>query len=329
LSDIEEVLNRLHLDIDHTTDGELWALCPGHVKVMGEEQGHATWSINEESGMHSCFSCGYSGNLVMLVADVLDMTTEWGTPAYERAKRWLERMVEVDLSSLRERSETLESYVALPQVLPITESRLAVFDLKIPREQCTARDLQPSQLRLLGVRWDEKNGAWILPIRDPDTNALRGWQVKAKEWVRNHPTGVKKGRTVFGIDVVEGDTVVVVESPLDVARLRALGFEAIALFGAKWTEEQFNILRRFRVVILALDNDVSGYTATYGKGKKPGLRNRLAEAGVIVKCVQWSYFENKGKDLGEFEDDADIYAAIKGALTPQKESMTRVLERLA
>lgn len=174
LSDIAQVLERLHIEVHEETNGELWALCPGHVKMIGTEQGHPTWSINEESGLHSCFSCGYQGNLVMLVADVLDMTTEWGTPAYERAKRWLENLIEVDFSTLRAKTEALSSYVSLPQVIPITEARLSAFSENYPVDEMKRRRLRRRPLHMLGVRWDDKISAWILPIRDPDTAELRG-----------------------------------------------------------------------------------------------------------------------------------------------------------
>jgi hypothetical protein len=257
------------------------------------------------------------------------MTTTWGTPAYERAKRWLDNLIEVDFSALREKTESLSSYVSLPQVIPITESRLSAFGEGYPVEDMKRRRLRRRPLQMMGVRFDDKIDAWILPIRDPDTKELRGWQVKAGDWVRNHPTGVQKGRTLFGLDMVETDWVVVVESPLDVVRLYQLGIPAVATFGSKWTEEQFNILRRFRCVVLAFDNDESGHKAVVGKAKKPGLRDRLSEAGVIVKCVQWQYYEECGKDLGEFEFAEDIQGAIDTALTPQAEAMLRVMERLS
>ena len=320
MSDIAEVLDRLHITVDHETAGELWALCPGHMKIMGREQSHPTWSINEETGIHSCFSCGYAGNLIGLVAHVLQMETKWGTPALERAKKWLENAIEIDLTHLKERAESLDPYVSVEPVIDMTEARLQVFQ-EPPLDLLATRGLKADAARDLCVRWDPKTDAWILPIRDPDSFKLWGWQVKATEWVRNYPTGIRKGKTLFGLELAD-ESPVVVESPLDVVRLHGIGISAVATFGSKWTDDQFGLLRRFRSVTLAFDNDDAGHKATASLSKK------LAEAGVVTKMLPWDLFAQEGKDLGEFENDDDVLSICDQALTPQAASMVRLLARI-
>jgi DNA primase len=320
MSDIAEVLTRLHITVDHETAGELWALCPGHMKIMGREQSHPTWSINEETGIHSCFSCGYAGNLIGLVAHVLQMETKWGTPALERAKKWLENAIEIDLTHLKERAEAIDSYIKVEPTIPMTEARLQVFQ-DPPLDMLATRGLRAEAARDLTIRWDPKVDGWILPIRDADSFKLLGWQVKAPDWVRNYPTGIKKGKTLFGLELAD-ESPVVVESPLDVVRLHGLGVSAVATFGSKWTDDQFNLLRRFRSVTLAFDNDDAGNKATASLSKK------LAEAGVVTKMLLWDLFAQEGKDLGEFESDDDVLSICDQALTPQAASMSRLLARI-
>jgi hypothetical protein len=320
MSDVAEVLHRLHIAIEREAAGELWALCPGHMKIVGREQSHPTWSINEETGIHSCFSCGYAGNLIGLVAHVLQMETKWGTPALERAKKWLENAIEIDLSHLKERAELLDTYVSVAPVLAMSEARLQVFD-EPADDVLRGRRLTAASAKALSVRWDTKAEAWVLPIRDPHTAKLWGWQFKAGGWVSNYPTGIKKGQALFGFELID-DQVTVVESPLDVVRLHGVGIPAVATFGSKWTEHQFNLLRGVKNVTLAFDNDEAGHKAT------TTLCNRLADSGVITKTIQWDEFSALGKDLGEFENDADITVAITSAMTPQAASMNRLLSRI-
>jgi DNA primase len=79
---------------------------------------------------------------------------------------------------------------------------------------------------------------FILPVRDPDNGKLWGWQEKGKRYFRNVPEGVRKGHTLFGIREFPADSpAVLVESPLDVARLYTVGYRnAVSSFGAGVTD---------------------------------------------------------------------------------------------
>jgi hypothetical protein len=111
------------------------------------------------------------------------------------------------------------------------------------------------------ILWDERKGNWILPIRDPETNKLLGWQEKGytTRFFRNYPTGVQKSKALFGFNTYINGDMIVVESPLDVARLSSLDITGgVATYGALVSKEQFNLLRGADRLIFAMDNDDAG-----------------------------------------------------------------------
>ena len=136
-----------------------------------------------------------------------------------------------------------------------------------------------------------------------------GWQEKGASgrFFKNQPAGVKKSKTVFGVEVMAKDILVVVESPLDVVRLAAAGVEgAISTYGAILSEDQAKIIRTADKVIAAFDNDDAGRKANeqmHGFSRKYG--------------IDLSYFNYKGinvKDPGDMTIN-EIHQGIETAKT--------------
>ena len=153
-------------------------------------------------------------------------------------------------------------------------------------------------------------GGWVLPIRHPDTHGLRGWQVKAIA-VLDGDTGTTKGteksRTLFGIDAFEpGNSVILVESPLDVAVLRTFGVPALASFGAGVSQAQRQLLAdRSSKVILAMDNDRAGRESTDKLIKAPEFSGK--------ELYRFNYeAAPDAKDPGDMSDD-EIREALRTA----------------
>ena len=76
--DVQKALLRLGIPTDQR-NSELMGICPMHLERTGREDHNPSWSINLETGVHHCFSCGYKGTLLTLVAEVQDFQTSWGT----------------------------------------------------------------------------------------------------------------------------------------------------------------------------------------------------------------------------------------------------------
>ena len=172
-----------------------------------------------------------------------------------------------------------------------------------PERAMERRRIDPMRSARYGVRWDEDDSAWILPIRG-EGGDLWGWQSKNRHRVLNHPNRVKKSHTLFGLDVLTAlppidpleNYVVIVESPLDCLYLHSLGYPAAALFGSTMSEPQRRlILQCFERVVLALDNDLAGINGT-----KRIVTERLHHH-IPVEVL--NYEEMKAKDPGEMTPD--------------------------
>lgn len=300
--DVEKVLLNLELPLYSQRGVEVNGLCPMHKKRTGKEDQHPSWWINSETGVHICFSCGYKGNIYTLVADVKGIS-------YFDAQDYIGESAEVPLDSLMRRIKDLPEYIQPEEpVIAMSEARLAVYTTP-PDIELKKRFLTRDAVVMHGVLWDTKNEAWILPIRDADTGALLGWQEKGARgrFFKNQPAGVKKSKTVFGVQLLDSTKdLVVVESPLDAVRLTGLGHNAISSFGAILSEEQAKIMRRASKIIAAFDNDKAGHTA-----------NEQVRVLARKYGMDLYYFNYRGIDVKDVGDmtEAEIEHGIKTAKT--------------
>ena len=298
--DVEKTLLALDLPLAAQRGDEVNGLCPMHKKRTGKEDHHPSWWINVITGAHICFSCGYKGNLYTLVRDLRGID-------YHEAKEFIDGQAELPIDTLLRRIKDLPQYIQ-PAEEPIgmSEARLAVYS-DPPAFELKKRFLTAEAAKHHGVLWDVNNVAWILPIRHPDTYELMGWQEKGASgrFFRNQPQGVKKSKTVFGVEVMATDILVVVESPLDVVRLRCAGVEgAISTFGALVSEDQAKIMRRAEKVVAAFDKDEAGLKAA------ESMRPYARKYGINL-----FFFDYKGidvKDPGDMTVD-EIHRGIENA----------------
>jgi DNA primase len=283
--DIERVLLSLDLQLYAQRGAEVNGLCPMHKKRTGKEDNHPSWWINSETGAHICFSCGYKGNVYTLVSDVRGID-------YHEAREYVNDNAEVPLDALMRRIKDLPEYIQPEEpIIAMSEARLAVYTTP-PDIELKKRFLTRGAVTVHGVLWDAKNEAWILPIRDPDTGALLGWQEKGARgrFFKNQPAGVRKSKTVFGVQILSSNhDLIIVESPLDAVRLTGLGHNAISTYGAIISEDQAKIMRRAPRVIAAMDNDKAGHTANEqmrGFSRKYGMELLYFNyTGIDVKDV--------------------------------------------
>jgi hypothetical protein len=251
-----------------------------HYERTNREDHSPSWWINVSSGMHTCFSCHYKGNLLQLVCDVKKFYIEaYGTTSYDyqAAKDWLKLSADVSVEQLLEQLNALPNYVhSAPKPIEMSEARLAIYGPP-PPVQLIRRSITEDSAEAYGVLWDDKKQAWILPLRDPDSNKLMGWQEKGTvdRTFFNRPSGLQKSKTLFGIENQNANTVIVVESPLDCLRLYSAGYVgAVAICGSAPSEEQVKLLRYSSKVVAAFDNDSAGRKANKEMlefGRKYGL----------------------------------------------------------
>ena len=290
--DVLATLERL--GIDGKESGNEWiARCPQHLARTGREDAHPSWSINLDTGLFLCFSCGYRGSLYTLVMDLE------GVSDLETAKTFV---VKGNLQSSIARIPG--AYHSVPATHGLPESRLGSFDAP-PLWARRSRRVSLDSCAHYGVLWDSYTESWILPIREAD-GSLLGWQEKSQvdRAFRNFPTGVKKSTTLFGYHVFAGGQMVVVESPLDAVRLHSEGITgAVATYGAIVSKAQIRMMSAADEVVMALDADAAGRKAS---------RELLTNTRGVLKAVKFFTYTCDVKDPGDMSHD-QIYDGIASA----------------
>lgn len=271
---------------DHGDEVQGW--CPAHEERTGKRDNSPSWSVNTDSGMHNCFSCGFRGSFASLVKYVLDCS--WSDAlAWCRKRGGIEKV----------RKHLNSGYIdELAPEDPVTEADLALFLLP-PLDELDARNIDPEAADDYEILWDDEHDRWIFPIRDPYTNELWGWQEKNKRIFINVPKKLTKSKTLFGLNVAQhlGLVVIIVESPLDCARIRSVLWDEVAVvatMGAEISDAQIDLLCEFfDVVVSAMDNDEAG------EKTNAELRERF---GGRVRLRFWNY-DGPEKDPGAQSDD--------------------------
>lgn len=289
------VLDALGIEYEERGD-ELWSRCPN----PEHKDNKPSWSINERTGAHHCFSCGFKGGLQFLATTVrggkVDLTDLADDPA------------PVDDDYRVSREMTFPEWNPEVHSTAISESELMMFD-EPPEWALRERRIDSFSASVYEVKWDSVRGAWILPLREPKPRSgasrprLLGWQVKAQKGrlFRNYPVGIRKSSTLFGLESVSKDSVVLVESPLDAVLLFSLGYDAVASCGARLSDVQVELLGEFSRVILALDNDDAGRKETERLRRLPD---------VYLPYKRFPYKVGGPKDVGDMDLD-DIREALE------------------
>lgn len=267
---------------------EFVSTCPMHYKRVGREDHSPSWSINVDTGLFHCFSCGYRGSIYTLISDVK------GVP-FAEAKTLT---IRPDMQTVVSRMP--DAYVPLKRAEPMSESRLGRF-VTPPRWARARRALSKDATDLYGLRWELQSESWIIPIREAHTGELWGWQEKSEteRIFRNFPTGVKKSRCLFGYDVFVGGRMVVVESPLDAVRLFSEGIPgAVATYGAVVSKAQLHLMTAADEVVFALDNPFID-----DAGKKSSIELLTETKGLLKSVRFFDYSGVDAKDPGDMTRD--------------------------
>jgi 5S rRNA maturation endonuclease (ribonuclease M5) len=251
LDEMKDTLTRLGVDYYSDRGYEIQAECPAHEERTGHKDRNPSFYINADTGAFFCFSCGWKGGLTTLI------NYKQGSV---NAKDWLKEGEGLKLRLKR----VLKPKERIQEQTYITESMLSAFTVP-PADALKSRGLTLSAAVKYELLWDDRRKDWIIPIRDPITGSLLGWQEKGYQIrsFRNYPTGVHKSHSLFGYAQYSVGEMIVVESPLDVIRLASLGIQGgVATYGSIVSKAQFNLIRGADQLIFAMDNDDAGKKAS-------------------------------------------------------------------
>lgn len=249
--DIPAALDELGIEYVITGD-EAKALCPD----PNHDDTTPSWYISLDSGLHQCWSCGYSGSFRRLVADV----REDGGGSWSDALLWIQQRKLRDIAEGKQRSTGDRKEHA-----EITAAELWAFDTDYPADELEFRGVDSNDAQGFKLMWDRERDGWIIPFYAADDERLIGYQFKPRHGTGgmavNHPPNIRKKGLIFeSLRYIEGDLLIIVESPLDVLRLHAMGYvNVVALYGAHMDSEQAErIMEKFSKVILFFDDDEAG-----------------------------------------------------------------------
>jgi len=296
VTEMEDLLERLGIEIVSIHGDEIKAHCPAHLERKGREDTNPSWYINADTGVHNCFSCHFKGSVGSLVEYVQGVDSAM-------AKQW----VNSGERNLTKAFEKLTMPTPLQeQSIPITESMLSAFVMP-PEFALKSRGITTVAADYYEILWNAANSSWILPMREPYTNKLIGWQEKwfKERRFNNYPPKISKSSTLFGYMRYEQSSMIVVESPLDVARLASVGvLGGVAVCGSSVSREQINLIRSAEHIIFAMDNDQAGLSSS----------STLLEYANLMgfECWFFNYDKTDMKDIGAMSK-AEIMYGLENA----------------
>lgn len=314
--DIETTLKALGVEtLGYTARGRVKAYCPVHPR---KENHPRHWSMDVETGMWHCWSCGAGGSLVGLVTDLTDMSV-WDAIGWLRSEGLQQITFERPLVEAEEEAKAEERQLAVAS----TAETWGIFNTPSV-EEMRKRNISIDGVLHYDVRWAPgerdnelllRNEAWAFALLQWD-NKFLGYQLKSKKFVKNVPTGVQKDQTFFGIaQFPVGAQAIVVESPLDAVRLWELGYEPLAVMGSFVSVAQLDLLTASTDhVIVAMDYDAAGKAeARRLVTELRGMRTTFMEYRVAERREDG----RRPKDVGEMTEP-EIHAAIADARFPHE-----------
>lgn len=292
-TDLASILQSAGVELKRIGDREITGKCPVHIRTVGREDRSPSWSINANTGLWICFSCGARGTLSSLLAELL------GTIDSVSVQKFL----------INNRFDNLRASPEEPQVPQVNPEKFFSFQ-RVSDSRCGYKNLDPDIVFTYGVRWNTENKSWCLPIISP-MGQLMGWQEKKSDWVRNYPVGIKKAETLFGIERFKSRSAVLVESPLDIIRLASVFSvpQGLASFGAYVSKRQMSVLVHVAdSIVIAMDNDEAGIESS------KRLYDLLPRPRKSLKW--WNYKGTDAKDIGDMTDDEIERGLMTATIVP-------------
>ena len=293
-----------------------FGVCPFH------QDHSPSMSVSKEKQMYKCFSCGAAGNVftfvsnyenipfieaVVKVAGILGISVGDYTTIKPKEKYELEyNVMDLALKFYQNTLRTKDGGAAREYLLKrgLNEEMQKVFDIGLSTTSdklypfLKQKGMDEKFLFDLGLIIQEEGSIKdtfkdriLFPIHDAKGHAVgfTGRVYKPKYLNSKENYIFKKGNILFNYhrarDAIRTKKeVVIVEGNMDAIRMYVSGIKnTIALMGVSLTKEQIDLIRNLHAtVILMLDNDEAGRTATLTNGEA------LESAGITCKVVRLS-----------------------------------------
>lgn len=250
ISNIEEILERLGVEVDEDVNHKGWTngLCPLHFDHTN------SFSINLETGGWVCHKFCGRGKLDSLISRINNCSIT-------EARKWIEMSSEPPPVEASELMNLL--YSTLNQKPEEKQEKIMeAYRTDIGPKFLLQRGFTKKTLQEWKIGYDPEKGAAIIPVLDrwvirrfsPETLYLA-----PAKYV--YEPDFPKSEILFGLDhCTDSSKVVVVEGSLDCIWLHQCGVKsAVAILGAHVSDQQRNqLLSKFDKVYFMLDNDEAG-----------------------------------------------------------------------
>lgn len=238
------------------------------------------------AGTVNCFGCDYSGNIVDMVADVLEIS-------YPQALKWIisnfvtgeynQRKIEIEINRDRDKEKQFEynpedydNYCSYMKKRGITKEMAELFE----------------------VKYDPKTNSLVFPMIN-EWGATVGYQKKGIDGRWSDTQG--NTNTLFGKHLLKKTSELwLTEGGIDTIIVYRAGKNVVATMGSL-SGEQIEEIRKldYRVIINAFDNDKAGNL--YSKKIANAFPNKL---------IKRAFFKN-GDDPGDTPNVADFEYELK------------------
>lgn len=264
-----------NLDVRNQTGDEILVLCIFH------QESNPSMNINIRKGVFLCRSCGAKGNMDALAKALNTTVMDNGIP----------------VSALRSRIELRTGREGVEIGKPLPESFLDRYS--VPHDYWTdTRGFSPEAIEMFDLGYDIETGRLTIPIRDSKSRLLG---IIYRQLDRTpkylYPKGFAIGKSLFGSWLIRENNrkrVALVEGPLDAVACWDAKVPALALLGARLSNDQRRLLRSLGVnsVVVMTDKDNAGRDAV------KQIAEELKGQGIAVKVGEYrSYW--LVKDPGE------------------------------
>ena len=264
-------------------------LCPFHNEKT------ASFKVNSQKQLYKCFGCGEAGNAYSFVMkyenidfkeamEKLALRINYTIPKFANKN---ERLYEINIDAAKffyynlTKNENAKNYLynrisnKITKKFGVGFSLLSWDSLYKYLKSKSHKEGDILSLGLLvnknGKTYDRFRGRIMFPIFSPSKKIIGFGGRVTDDLVEpkylNSPESIlyNKSSSLYGINFLKGESVILVEGYMDVLSLHNFGFEnAVASLGTAFTEEHAKLLKNKRVkkVIIVFDSDAPGQRAT-------------------------------------------------------------------
>ena len=263
-------------------------------------------SANTEKKLYVCHSLGWGGDLIHFIAKM--ERKEHFADIAPIVGAFLSGTALEGQDFAEELNTLLRSPGAYSQSLPAYSDRVLEPWLR-PHPYWEARGISPEAIQDLRLGYDPDENRLVFPHYVE--GHLVGWQKRLTPDTSppypkyRNSLSFPKSETLYNLDRArQYRSVVVVESPMSVARAYSLGIpNFVATFGAKVSGQQIDLLKEFPHVHVWFDDDVAG------RGGEQKLVSGLYHQTQVSVVIPES-----GRDAGDSVSDHEMVTRILTAV---------------